>query len=84
LDVVKAVPELLSAVQGHVRTDLGATEMVEIGQQFRSGCTAETLETSRLEGTIATLYDDLMLQELSFVQVDEGEIRTKVAWLRGD
>jgi LCP family protein required for cell wall assembly len=84
LDVVTAVPELLSAVQGHVRTDLGAKEMVDIGQQFRSGCTAETLETSRLEGTIQTLYDDLMLQELSFVHVDEGEIRTKVGWLRGD
>ncbi len=84
LDVVTAVPELLSAVGDHLRTDLSAKQMVEIGQQFRSGCTAETLETSRLEGTVETLYDDLMQQDLSFVVVEPNEIQQKVAWLRGD
>lgn len=82
LDVVTAVPELLSAVEGHVRTDMGVTEMVRIGQQFRSGCTAETLETARLEGSVEMLYDELMRQELSFVRVDPLEVQSKVAWLR--
>jgi LCP family protein required for cell wall assembly len=84
LDVVTAVPSLLSSVEGHVRTDMGPKQMVELGQRFRSGCTAETLETSRLEGTVANMYDDLMQQELSFVVVDQAEIVRKVAWLRGD
>jgi hypothetical protein len=63
---------------------MGPKQMVELGQRFRSGCTAETLETSRLEGTVANMYDDLMQQELSFVVVDQAEIVRKVAWLRGD
>jgi LCP family protein required for cell wall assembly len=81
LDIVRAVPDVLSAVQGHVRTDLGATEMIDIGQQFRSSCTAETLETARLEGTIANEWDDLLQMELSFVLVDDADVRQKVEWL---
>jgi LCP family protein required for cell wall assembly len=84
LDVVTAVPQLLSAVEGHVRTDMGPKQMVDLGQRFRSGCTSETLETARLEGTVSTMYDDLMQQDLSFVVIDEAEISQKVAWLRGD
>ena len=82
-DIVTAVPELLSALEGHVRTDLGARDVVRIGQQFRSSCTAETLETARLEGTVEMQYDELMQQELSFVLVDVGEVQSKVIWLRG-
>ncbi len=83
LDVVTAVPELLSAVEGHIRTDMAVKEMVQIGQSFRSGCTAGTLETARLDGVVETLYDDLMQQELSFVRVDPLEVQSKTAWLRG-
>jgi LCP family protein required for cell wall assembly len=83
LDIVTAVPELLSAVDGHIRTDMGAADIVRIGQKFRSGCTAETLETARLEGTIQNAWDDLLQLELSFVMVDEAEVRQKVAWLVG-
>jgi LCP family protein required for cell wall assembly len=83
LDVMTAVPELLSAVDGHIRTDLGAKEMVQIGQRFRSGCTAETLETARLDGTVGNAWDDLLQLELSFVTVDEEEVRRKIGWLQG-
>ena len=83
LDVMTAVPELLSAVDGHIRTDLGAKEMVQIGQRFRSGCTAETLETARLDGTVGNAWDDLLQLELSFVIVDEEEVRRKIEWLQG-
>jgi LCP family protein required for cell wall assembly len=83
LDAVTAIPQLLSTVEGHVRTDLGPNAMVDIAQAFRSTCTAETLETNRIEGTVAWAYDDLMGQELSFVLVDEAEVRAKVQWLIG-
>jgi LCP family protein required for cell wall assembly len=84
LDVVTAVPDLLSAVEGHIRTDLEPAEMIQLAQDFRSGCTAETLETARLEGSVENTWDDLLEMELSFVIVDPAEVEAKVAWLRGE
>jgi LCP family protein required for cell wall assembly len=81
--VVTAVPDLLDAVEGHVRTDMNARQLVAFSQEFRAGCTAETLETARLEGTVAMQYDELMQQELSFVTVEPAEVDRKVVWLVG-
>jgi LCP family protein required for cell wall assembly len=81
LDVVTAVPSLLDTVEGHVRTDLGLTDMVDLGQEFRSSCTAETLETALLDGDIYSSYDDIMEQDLSFVHLEQEEIDRKVEWL---
>lgn len=61
---------------------MNATGTVRIGQQFRSGCTSEALETARLEGDVAMPYDAPMQQELSFVRVDPLEVHSKVAWLQ--
>ena len=83
LDIVTAVPELLSVVEGHVRTDLGPKDMIGLGQAFHSTCTAETIETTSLQGDIHDDYDDIMEEYLSFVHVDPYEIEQKVAWLRG-
>jgi LCP family protein required for cell wall assembly len=81
LDVVTAVPGLLDAVEGHIRTDLDLTDMIQIGQEFRGSCTAETLETELLEGDIYEAYDDIMEQDLSFVHLEQEEIDRKVEWL---
>ncbi len=81
LDVVTAVPGLLDAVEGHVRTDLDLTDMIDIGQEFRSTCTAETLETALLDGDIYNDYDDIMEQDLSFIHIEQDEIDRKVDWL---
>ena len=83
VDVVTAVPKLLSTVEGHIRTDLGPTEMIDLAQGFRSSCTQESLETAGLDGSVGNAYDDLLQMELSFVIVDEVEVRQKVEWLRG-
>lgn len=81
LDVVTAVPGLLDAVEGHVRTDLDLSDMIDIGQEFRGSCTADTLETALLEGTLASDYDEIMEENLSFVLLDQDEIDRKVEWL---
>jgi polyisoprenyl-teichoic acid--peptidoglycan teichoic acid transferase len=81
LDVVTAIPDLLNTVEGHVRTDLGLTEMIDLGQEFRNSCTADTLETALLDGEIHDAYDEIMEQDLSFVLLTEEEIEKKVAWL---
>jgi hypothetical protein len=67
-----------------VRTDLTPLEMVALGTHFRSTCTEETLVTSNLEGGIATFYDPLYAVNLSYVVIDEGEVRRKVAELLGE
>jgi LCP family protein required for cell wall assembly len=84
LDLVTAVPEFLDMLESHVRTDLSPTDMVDLAQRFRSGCTADTLETASLEGTVELAYDDIMEEDLSFVLIEDEEIERKVAWLRGD
>lgn len=81
LDVVTAVPELLDTVEGHVRTDLGLTAMVDIGQEFRGTCTADTLEVASIDGDIHDAYDDIMGENLSFVHLEQAEIERKVDWL---
>jgi hypothetical protein len=67
-----------------VRTDLTPLEMVALGTHFRSSCTEETFSASTLEGGVATFWDPLYSVNLSYVVVDEGEVRRKVAELLGD
>jgi LCP family protein required for cell wall assembly len=78
------VKDVLPQIQNHVRTDLTPLEMVALGTHFRSTCTEETLVTSNLEGGIATFYDPLYAVNLSYVVIDEGEVRRKVAELLGE
>lgn len=83
MDVVSGAYKLLGAVDGHVKTDMSAREMIGIANDFRSGCTQQTLEVDRLEGTIATYPDPLLSMDLSYVIVQTGEIEQKIAWLLG-
>ena len=81
MDVVTTIPSLLNSVDAHVRTDLGPNQMVDIAQDFRSTCNGDTLETERIEGDVAWAFDDVMQMDLSFVLVDQAEVRQKVSWL---
>jgi LCP family protein required for cell wall assembly len=84
LDVVLAVPRLLGAVDDHVRTDMRPRRLTSLARDYQGSCTAESLETSRIEGEIAMLPDALFNQDLSFVVLDNTEVRAKVAWLLGE
>jgi LCP family protein required for cell wall assembly len=84
LDVVLAVPRLLDAVDDHVRTDMRPRRLTNLAREYQASCTAETLETSRIEGDIAMLPDALFNQDLSFVVLDDAEVQSKVAWLVGE
>ena len=81
LDVVTAVPGLLDAVEGHVRTDLELGDMIELGQEFRGSCNADSLETALLDGDIHDAYDDIMEEDLSFVHIATEEVDRKIEWL---
>lgn len=81
LDLLTSIGELLPAVEQNVRTDLAVTEMVSIGSTYREICSEEAITLLRLEGELATYDDPLLGAPLSYVIVDEAEIRRKVAAL---
>jgi LCP family protein required for cell wall assembly len=80
-DVVRLIRELLPEVEQHTRTDLTLVELVQLASRFRVSCTDETIVTMTLDGTVATLDDALFDTPLSFVIVDDKEVRRKVAAL---
>ena len=83
LNIITAVPDILAAVRGHIRTDTNGRGIMDLAQKYRSPCSADSLETASLEGTVALGWDDLSGQELSFVHVQDMDVQQKVAWLLG-
>jgi LCP family protein required for cell wall assembly len=81
LDVVTAIPKLLNAVEDHIRTDADPTTLIDLGREFHSSCTAETLDAKRINGEVRTLHDVLLDEPLSFVVLTEAEVAAKVNWL---
>lgn len=79
--VLTSIKELLPAVQNNIRTDLSVPEMIDIANTYRSICTEDAVTMLRLEGEIATFDDPLLQMPLSYVVVDEAEVRRKVAAL---
>ena len=79
--VLTSIKELLPAVQSNIRTDLNVTEMIDIADTYRSICTEDAVTMLKLEGEIATFDDPLLQMPLSYVVVDEAEIRRKVTAL---
>lgn len=80
-DPVDLVQDVLPQFENHVRTDLTAVEMVALGQHFRTSCTEESFVTETLSGSIATFWDPLYNVNLSYVVIDEADVRRKVAEL---
>ncbi|MGH2549664.1 MAG: LCP family protein [Thermomicrobiales bacterium] len=75
---VSLVQNVLPQFENHVRTDLTAVQMVALGLHFRTSCTEESLVTETLSGTIATFWDPLYNVNLSYVVIDEADMRRKV------
>lgn len=83
-DLLTLIPRLLPVLEDHTRTSLDPAEMIDIATYFRSTCTEQTFETRTLAGTVATFPDPLLELDLSYVIIDEAEVRKQVAWLLGD
>lgn len=80
---VTLIPRVLPSLEQHTRTSLDLTEIISIATQYRSTCTEETLETRTLSGTVATFPDPILQLDLSYVVIDDAEVRKQVAWLLG-
>lgn len=82
-NLVALVPQSFSLLSGHIRTDLGPTDLVSLGSSYLDTCTADSLETSTISGKVSTLPDDLMQMDLSFVVSTGADVREHVDWLFG-
>lgn len=83
MDIVTGAYDLLGAVEGHIKTDFSATDLIGPATDYRSTCTEASLEVDTLNGTVETLPDSLLNMPLSFVVVDPADIEQKVEWLLG-
>ena len=83
INPVEAVTELVPSLGDRLRTDLGQSDMLSLAEQYGSTCTDESVEFLHLDGVIATFDDPLLNMPLSYVVVDETELRRKVAELIG-
>lgn len=84
LDVATSAPKFLNAVEGHFKTDLSVKQIISMGTKYRDDCTASKLETSRIDGEIATFPDPLLKMDLSYVVLDDQQVAAKVEWLLGE
>jgi LCP family protein required for cell wall assembly len=81
MDVVQSANSLLNNLEDHFKTDLSPTDLIGLATQYRSSCTAETLQVGHLNGDVATFMDPLLNMNLSYVIVSDDEIAARVEWL---
>jgi len=83
LNVVRTLPTLFTTLSDHFRTDFGVGDLVDLGNDYRDDCTADSIETRTIPGIVSIEYDELMQQELSFVVTDTAVVQQNVAWVLG-
>ena len=74
---------ILPAVEEHIRSDLGASDMAAIGQTYGGSCTVDTVDPHALVGTRQKLMDPILKQRLYYNVVDQAAIDESIAFLLG-
>lgn len=83
-DLLTLIPRSLPLLEEHTRTDLGLIDLLDVIRTYQDTCTSSTLKTETLPGTTATHFDPILRMELSYVIVEEADVRRLVAWLMND
>jgi anionic cell wall polymer biosynthesis LytR-Cps2A-Psr (LCP) family protein len=81
IDAARVFPTVLTGLEGHLKTDLRAGGVASVGFGFLRGCASSGIENAGLDGAVGNDWDDLEGMELSFVNVTDSEIASKVDWL---
>jgi LCP family protein required for cell wall assembly len=81
-DVPGMLPDMLPLLEDHVRTDMDATALANLARSY-AWCTEDVLETSTLEGSVATYPDPLLDMPLSYVIIDDDTRDRARDWLTG-
>lgn len=84
LNVVTTLPSMFTMLSDHFRTDFGVGDLVDLANDYRTKCTASSIETQTIPGAVSMEYDELMQQDLSFVVSDPAVVQQNVAWLLGE
>ena len=71
------------AVKAHVRTELTATDIVQIKSKYRDRCTVDTTQPVMLDGTNESLPDPLFNLPLDYWIVEDATVREAVNVLMG-
>src|SRR5690606_17029496 len=74
VNVVRKAPDVLGALEGHIKSDLKATQMLGLVNDYRTNCTSETLETGSLEGKLETHEDPIVKDAITYTVVPQEEI----------
>lgn len=80
-DIATDVNKLLPAVSSHVRTDLSASELITLADQYRSKCSEASLEMDTLQGDLYRpgTPDPIYQQPIDYVRIDDAIVSEKVA-----
>jgi LCP family protein required for cell wall assembly len=81
VNLVRLVPNMFSLLSDHFRTDYGMTDLIDLANEYRTSCSADSIETETIEGDVSMEFDDLMQMDLSFVVSDPEVVAENVAWL---
>jgi len=75
------INSLLPAVADHVRTDLGASDLVTLLDRYRTTCSDAGLELDALQGSLyqPDTPDPIYQQPIDYVRLDESIVAEKVA-----
>jgi hypothetical protein len=74
---------MFTTLSDHFRTDFGIGDLVDLANDYRNDCTADSIEAQTIPGESRMEYDELMEQELSFVVSEPNVVQQNVAWLLG-
>ncbi|MGC4192974.1 MAG: LCP family protein [Thermomicrobiales bacterium] len=79
--MAKLVPDTLDSLAAHVRTDLSAGQLTDLGTDIIDHCSGGKAQDETIQGTVGTFQDPLLNMDLSYVIVDEADRDRKVHWL---
>jgi anionic cell wall polymer biosynthesis LytR-Cps2A-Psr (LCP) family protein len=82
-DFAAEINTLLPAVADHVRSDLGATDLVTLANQYRTACSEGSLELGTLQGSLyqPERPDPIYQQPIDYVQIDDAIVENKASKL---
>jgi LCP family protein required for cell wall assembly len=84
LDIARQVPDIMSVIEQHLRTDLSLVEISSLIAYYQPACGANQIEMASLTGETATFPDPLVGQDLSYVVVSDADKAEQVAFLLGE
>lgn len=79
--MAKLVPDSLDSLAAHLRTDLSAGELTDLGAAIVEHCSNGRATDETIQGSTSTFLDPLLNMDLWYLTIDEADRDRKVQWL---